>query len=99
MDIKFKEYLFINFELERKVVARNLCCFSWPDPSQHSATNSRCLQDMANRDTSANDEDNEAILKEEMEEKDDSDYLERTRAMDEYKDTHRRGWGNRANRS
>lgn len=53
---------------------------------------------MANKD-SANNEDSEAVLKEEMEEKDDSEYLERTRAMDEYKDTHRRGWGNRANRS
>ncbi|XP_025996462.1 immunoglobulin-binding protein 1 isoform X2 [Solenopsis invicta] len=71
----------------------------WPDPSQHNATNSQCLQDMANKDTSANNEDSEAVLKEEMEENDDSEYLERTRAMDEYKDTHRRGWGNRANRS
>lgn len=74
------------------------CRFSWPDPSQHNATNSRCLQDVANKD-SANNEDSEAVLKEEMEEKGDPEYLERTRAMDEYKDTHRRGWGNRANRS
>ncbi|XP_029167914.1 immunoglobulin-binding protein 1 isoform X2 [Nylanderia fulva] len=67
----------------------------WPDPSQHNGTN-RCLQDMANKSTN---EDNEAILKEEREEKDDPEHLEQTRAMDEYKDTHRRGWGNRANRS
>lgn len=71
----------------------------WPDPSQRNGTSSRCLQGMANKDTSANDEDNEAILKEEMEEKDDPEHLEQARAMDEYKDMHRRGWGNRANRS
>ncbi|KAL6255023.1 hypothetical protein P5V15_013357 [Pogonomyrmex californicus] len=69
----------------------------WPDPLQHNTTNSRCLQDMTNKGT--NDEDNEIILKEEMEEKDDPEYLEQARSMDEYKDVHRRGWGNRANRS
>lgn len=57
------------------------------------------MQDVANKDISANNEDNEAVLKEEMEKKDDPEYLKRARAMDEYKDTHRRGWGNRANRS
>jgi len=67
----------------------------WPDPSQGNATNSRCLQDTA----SANNEDSESVLKEEMEEKDNPKYLEQARAMDEYKDTHHRGWGNRANRS
>ncbi|XP_072763996.1 immunoglobulin-binding protein 1b [Anoplolepis gracilipes] len=71
----------------------------WPDPSQRNKINSRCLQDMAKKDTSASDEDSEAILKEEKEERDDTEYLEQARAMDEYKDTHRRGWGNRANRS
>lgn len=72
----------------------------WPDPSQRNTVNSKCLQDMANNaSTSANDEDKEAVLKEDMEEKDDPEHLERARAMDEYKDTHRRGWGNRANRS
>ncbi|TGZ49470.1 immunoglobulin-binding protein 1b [Temnothorax longispinosus] len=71
----------------------------WPDPSQHNATNSQCLQNMTNKDTSANNEESEAVLKEEMEEKDDPEYLEQKRAMDEYKDMHRRGWGNRDNRS
>jgi len=75
------------------------CHFSWPDPSQHNARSSQCLQDMANKDMSANDENDEIILKEKKEEKDDPEYLERARAMDEYKDMHRRGWGNRANRS
>lgn len=32
-------------------------------------------------------------------EDDDPETLAKARAMDEYKDTHRRGWGNRANRS
>lgn len=54
---------------------------------------------MMNEGTSANNEENEAILKEDMEEKDDSEHLAQARAMDEYKDMHRRGWGNRANRS
>lgn len=54
---------------------------------------------MANEGTSANNEDSDAVLKEEMEEKEDPEYLKRTRVTDEYKDTHRRGWGNRANRS
>ncbi|KYM98892.1 PREDICTED: immunoglobulin-binding protein 1b [Cyphomyrmex costatus] len=71
----------------------------WPNPSQHNATNSRCLQNMANKSVIGNNEDSETVLKEEKEEKDDPEYLERQRAMDEYKDTHRRGWGNRANRS
>ncbi|XP_020287631.1 immunoglobulin-binding protein 1b [Pseudomyrmex gracilis] len=68
----------------------------WPDPSKHNGPGSQCLQNMAN--TRANDEKDD-ISKEEKEETDDPEYLERARAMDEYKDTHRRGWGNRANRS
>lgn len=72
----------------------------WPDPSQRNAMGSCCLQDMAISDAGATDEkDAEDALKEEMEEKDDPEHLERARAMDEYRDTHRRGWGNRANRS
>ncbi|XP_050455933.1 immunoglobulin-binding protein 1b isoform X1 [Cataglyphis hispanica] len=71
----------------------------WPDPSQRNGANSRCLQEMMNEGTSANNEENEAILKEDMEEKDDSEHLAQARAMDEYKDMYRRGWGNRANRS
>ncbi|KAG5339003.1 IGB1B protein, partial [Acromyrmex charruanus] len=72
----------------------------WPDSSQHNVTDSRCLQNIANKDVmQANNEDSETVLKEKKEEKDDPEYLEQLRAMDEYKDTHRRGWGNRANRS
>lgn len=40
------------------------------------------------------DEENETQI-----ENDDPEKLARQRAMDEYKDDHRRGWGNRANRS
>ncbi|EFN79134.1 immunoglobulin-binding protein 1b [Harpegnathos saltator] len=72
----------------------------WPDPSQRNQMNSRCLQDMASSDKSSNEqEDTEAAEKEEKIERDDSDFLAQARAMDDYKDTHRRGWGNRANRS
>lgn len=45
------------------------------------------------------EQDREDKEKEELVEKDDPETLARARAMDEYKDTHRRGWGNRANRS
>jgi immunoglobulin-binding protein 1 len=45
------------------------------------------------------EKDIEEAWKEEQTEKDDLETLVRARAMDEYKDTHRRGWGNRANRS
>jgi len=94
----FKSYNKLTINKLRFVIV--ICViFSWPDSSQHNVTNSRCLQDIANKDVIANDEDSEIVLKEKKEEKDDPEYLERLRAMDEYKDTHRRGWGNRANRS
>ncbi|XP_043787084.1 immunoglobulin-binding protein 1 [Apis laboriosa] len=67
----------------------------WPNPS-HQAT-SKCLQDLANNQGKKDEE--EDIKKEEMIETDDPEILKQLRAMDEYKDTHRRGWGNRANRS
>lgn len=58
------------------------------------------MQDLAIHDNEENtQEDLEDIEKEEKIEKDDPQLLEQTRAMDEYKDMHRRGWGNRANRS
>ncbi|XP_015180904.1 PREDICTED: immunoglobulin-binding protein 1b [Polistes dominula] len=72
----------------------------WPDQSQRNQINSKCLQDIASSDDNENtQEDIENIEKEEKIEQDDPELLERTRAMDEYKDTHHRGWGNRANRS
>lgn len=41
----------------------------------------------------------EEISQEHCVEEDDPEYLSRKRNMDEYKDDHRRGWGNRHNRS
>ncbi|KAG6454959.1 hypothetical protein O3G_MSEX008965 [Manduca sexta] len=41
----------------------------------------------------------EEVRKERLVEEDDPEELERQRNMDEYKDDHRRGWGNRYNRS
>lgn len=71
----------------------------WPDPAQRNQVNSKCLQDLANSANEYSEEDREAIEKEDKIEKDDPELLEQARAMDEYKDMHRRGWGNRANRS
>lgn len=69
----------------------------WPGPSQGNQQQSKCLENLAN--TGANSSEQEDIDKESLIEKDDPDTLSQLRAMDEYKDTHRRGWGNRANRS
>ncbi|XP_047366301.1 immunoglobulin-binding protein 1 [Vespa velutina] len=71
----------------------------WPDASARNQINSTCLQDLAIRDGDDNSQELEDIQKEEKIEKDDPQLLEQNRAMDEYKDMHRRGWGNRANRS
>ncbi|XP_076753489.1 immunoglobulin binding protein Tap42 [Xylocopa sonorina] len=70
----------------------------WPDRSQRHQTNAKCLQNMANGQREDNQQE-EDVKKEEMIETDNPEILEQLRAMDEYKDTHRRGWGNRANRS
>ena len=44
-------------------------------------------------------EETEKIQKENEIETDDPTYLDKTRRMDEFKDTHKRGWGNRMNKS
>ncbi|KAM3960928.1 immunoglobulin binding protein Tap42 [Aphomia sociella] len=51
------------------------------------------------QNTELDPDDAENIQKERLEEDDDPEELERKRNMDEYKDEHRRGWGNRYNRS
>ncbi|XP_024937253.1 immunoglobulin-binding protein 1b isoform X2 [Cephus cinctus] len=72
----------------------------WPDASQRNQMNGTCLQDVTNpNNVDISQEDAEAIEKENRTENDDPELLAQTRAMDDYKDTHRRGWGNRANRS
>ena len=57
----------------------------------------RSLQDQPRLDQKEQEEE-EARLKEEAEERDDQEELERKRNMDEYKDDHRRGEGNRHNK-
>ncbi|XP_012260373.2 immunoglobulin-binding protein 1b [Athalia rosae] len=71
----------------------------WPDPSQKNQMGGKSLQDFNNDRDGPKEEDIEDEAKEKQVELDDPELLARTRAMDEYKDTHRRGWGNRANRS
>lgn len=69
----------------------------FPDPNKAKNTN-LSLQQAALAGKSIDTEDDE--IKEEMQvENDDPDYLEKMRNQDEYKDDHRRGWGNRMNRS
>ena len=45
------------------------------------------------------EKDREDEAEEDLIENDDPETLARARARDEYRDTHRRGWGNRYNRS
>uniref|UniRef100_A0A1B6FST5 Immunoglobulin-binding protein 1 n=1 Tax=Cuerna arida TaxID=1464854 RepID=A0A1B6FST5_9HEMI len=59
----------------------------------------RCLQDLASQQNAEAIADQEAAESEKRVEEDDEETLRRAREMDEYKDTHRRGWGNRYNRS
>ncbi|XP_073992905.1 immunoglobulin binding protein Tap42 isoform X2 [Rhodnius prolixus] len=68
----------------------------FPEPSKGSIN----LQDLASQGSSRQiEEDKEKEENEILEEQDDSELLARRRAMDEYKDDHKRGWGNRYNRS
>ncbi|KAK0075229.1 hypothetical protein PV325_007183 [Microctonus aethiopoides] len=59
----------------------------------------QCLMDMTSTEDTPRQEDPDDVKKEEQIEQDDDEYLAQARAMDEYKDTHKRGWGNRYNRS
>jgi len=59
----------------------------------------RSLQDLASQQNAEAIADQEAAALERLVEEDDDETLARARAVDEYKDTHRRGWGNRYNRS
>lgn len=59
----------------------------------------KSLQDIPPDSDGPREEDIEAEAKENQIEEDDPQLIAQARAMDEYKDTHRRGWGNRANRS
>ncbi|XP_014235766.1 immunoglobulin-binding protein 1b [Trichogramma pretiosum] len=67
---------------------------------QRNKIGSKSLQDVASGKVDEQlEQDKEDEEKEREIEQDDPVALARARAMDEYKDTHKRGWGNRANRS
>nr|CAI5820812.1 unnamed protein product [Callosobruchus analis] len=74
----------------------------FPDPNKKPSVNpaQMSLQEaaLAGIDQSQQDE-QEAAVQEKKEEQDDDEYIARMRAKDEFKDDHRRGWGNRMNRS
>lgn len=57
------------------------------------------LQEAALAGMNLNQEDKEAETKEKLEEDGNDEYISRMRARDDFKDDHRRGWGNRMNRS
>lgn len=70
----------------------------WMDPEQTKAAQRMALQNRTD-DMEKEMDEQEATEKEEQVERDDPEYLDRTRAMDDWKDDHRRGFGNRHNRS
>lgn len=76
-----------------------MCAFLLPRFPDPNAAKPKALQDLAKEDIAAAQANKEETEFEERVERDDADLLQQKRAMDEYKDTHRRGWGNRANRS
>lgn len=66
----------------------------FPDPTQDNS-----LQSRANQMTDEEKDEQEKIEREQMEENDNEQLRQRNRAMDDWKDEHRRGEGNRHNRS
>lgn len=68
----------------------------FPDPSKVNTNISLQQAAMAGQGVHSEQED---IEREQKIESDDPELLERMRDQDEYKDDHRRGWGNRMNRS
>lgn len=69
----------------------------FPDPKKAKDPNN--LQQRAMRGDTAELDEMEDIEKEKKLEEDDEEAIQRARAMDDYKDEHRRGEGNRYNRS
>lgn len=67
----------------------------WQPPSSQDTS----LQNLASEGLKAEMEEQEKAEKEKKVETDDPELLAQQRNWDEYKDTHRTGWGNRANRS
>ncbi|KAK9751713.1 TAP42-like family [Popillia japonica] len=72
----------------------------FPDPNKPQPQTSLTLQEASLAGISLTDEEEkENEQQEKLIEDDDPAHIEKIRAMDEYKDDHRRGWGNRMNRS
>lgn len=72
----------------------------FPDPTKPKPPSSGLsMQEAALAGVTLNDSDTEDEKKEQLVETDDDENLARLRAKDEFKDDHRRGWGNRMNRS
>lgn len=70
----------------------------FPDPEKAKETQKYALQNRTDEMEKELD-DRDDVEKEERVERDDPEDLERARAMDDWKDDHRRGYGNRHNRS
>lgn len=70
----------------------------FPDPTKKKS-GPMSLQEASLAGISLDNKDEEDEAKEKLEEADDPDNLQRLRDKDEFKDDHRRGWGNRMNRS
>uniref|UniRef100_A0A182J7T6 Immunoglobulin-binding protein 1 n=1 Tax=Anopheles atroparvus TaxID=41427 RepID=A0A182J7T6_ANOAO len=70
----------------------------FPDPEKMKEVNKNSLMNKVFQDNAA-ELDREDEEKEQLVERDDEEYLARQRAKDEFKDEHRRGEGNRYNRS
>ncbi|KAJ8978738.1 hypothetical protein NQ317_003271 [Molorchus minor] len=70
----------------------------FPDPNK-KPTGSMTLQQAALAGVPLYDDDKDEEQAEKLVEEDDEENIARMRAKDEFKDEHRRGWGNRMNRS
>lgn len=71
----------------------------FPDPEKQSNQPPMTLQQAAAAGFELNNDERDQEQEENLVERDDDEYIERMRARDEFKDDHRRGWGNRMNRS
>jgi immunoglobulin-binding protein 1 len=69
---------------------------SWPDPSKQKPQSLQEMSAMGNPNRVSEEEEAEKEMKVE---RDDPTLLKEARDWDEFKDDHRRGWGNRMNRS
>ena len=74
--------------------------FRWSEHTQADQVGNKSLQDIGLGKIDENlEKDKEEEKKEREVKEDDPEALARDRSMDDYRDNHKRGWGNRANRS